>query len=139
MPEPGFDSLQRSLLDSGIAPRCVRRIVVEVGEHYDDLWQEGLGRGLTADEATAEARARLGSEASIVSAARSRTELLCWAHRWPWAARWLRACALVVVLPAVPVVYCVYQGPTIVRWGVSASLASLLTGTMLLLLHSMIA
>lgn len=139
MPEPGFDSLQRSLLESGIAPRCVRRIVVEVGEHYDDLWQEGLDRGLTADEATAEARARLGSEASIVSAASVRPELLCWAHRWPRTARWLSACAMVVVLPAVPVVYCVYQGPTIVRWSVSASLASLLTGTMLLLLHSMIA
>lgn len=139
MPEPGFDSLQRSLLDSGVAPRCVRRIIVEVGEHYEDLRQAALDQGLSADEASAEARARLGSEASIVSAARTRPELLCWAHRWPRTARWLNACALVVVLPAAPVVYCVYQGPALVRWGVSASLASLLTGTMLLLLQSMIA
>ena len=139
MPEPGFDSLQRSLLESGIAPRCVRRIVVEVREHYEDARQEALGHGLTPDEASAEARARLGSEASIVSAASARPELLCWAHRWPRTTRWLTACAMVVVLPVVPVAYCVYQGPTIVRWGVSASLAALLTGTMLLLLHSMIA
>ncbi len=138
MPEPRFDSLQRSLLDSGVAPRCVRRIVVEVGEHYEDARQEALDYGLKPDEASAEARARLGNEASIVSAASARPELLCWAHRWPRTARWLNACALVVVLPAVPVVYCVYQGPTLVRWGVSASLASLLTGTMLLLLQSMI-
>ena len=138
MPEPRFDSLQRSLLDSGVAPRCVRRIVVEVGEHYEDLRQAALDQGLSADEASAEARARLGSEASIVSAASARPELLCWARRWPRAAQCLHSCALVVVLPAVPVVYCVYQGPTLVRWGVSASLASLLTGTMLLLLQSMI-
>lgn len=139
MPDPGFDSLQRALLRSGIAPRCVRRIVVEVGEHYEDARQEALGHGLTTDEASAEARARLGSEASIVSAARTRPELLCWAHRWPRTARWLHGCALVVLMPAVPVVYCVYRGPAIVRWGVSASLASLLTGTLLLLLQSMIA
>lgn len=139
MPERRFHSLRLALLDGGIKPRYVRRTVIEIGEHYEDLRQEALDRGLDAEAAGTEARARLGSNDAIVRAARERPELLCWSHRWPRTARWLRTGVLFVLLPAVPVVYCVYRGPVIVRWGVSASLASLLTGVMLFLMQSMIA
>ena len=135
MPAPEFRNLQLTLLAGGVAPRFVERTILELREHYADIELEALNDGLAASDASARARAMLGSEQAIAAAVCARPELMDFAHRWPLCARWLRALAFCAVLPAVPVLYCAQHGSSIARWSASVSLATIVTGAMLLALQ----
>ncbi len=132
MSKPRFERLKRALLDGGVAGRYVQRTVLELQDHYTDIENEALAAGLSAHDAARQARAALGSEKSIAAVVIAHTELRDWTHRWPRAARYARTAVLLIVLPVVPVLYCAYRGPSIARWSISASLALLLTGGLLL-------
>jgi hypothetical protein len=131
MPSPEFKRLRLRLLESGVAPRFVERTILELQEHYSDIELDALNEGLSASAAAARARCALGSETALVAAVCAQPELLCWVHRWPQCARWLRSLAFYALLPAVPVVYCAQRGSSIARWSASVSLATILTSALL--------
>ena len=85
MREPRYAEIGEQLLQIGVAPRHVRRILFELQTHLQDLREELEGRGLSPEEIAAEATDRLRADA-VVEAARERPELRSWMRRWPLAA-----------------------------------------------------
>jgi len=79
-----FESVCDQLLRAGIAPRHVRRYVVELREHLADLTARERSSGLDASVADARARAVLGTDAQLVQTMIDRTPR-SWASRAPWA------------------------------------------------------
>ena len=80
-----FQSLTRTLLRGGIAPRRVRRIVSELRDHFHDLRTDAVARGMNDAEATTWASSRLGTEQQVAKETLARPELRSWSARWPWA------------------------------------------------------
>jgi hypothetical protein len=138
MPEPESAGLKMRLLSGGVSVSIVRRTLLELQEHYADLEAASLEAGASAKQAAAEARAALGTDASLAAAILARDDLKDWAHRWPRAARYVRGTALVLLLPAVPVVYCACRRASIARWSASVSLGIAITGGLLLALRSLL-
>lgn len=60
--------LQERLLNAGVAPRHVRRYLLELTEHCDDLRAEGLQHGLNAADAEIAAMSRLGTTETLAQA-----------------------------------------------------------------------
>jgi len=85
MPEPAFTRLRHRLLQSGIAPRRVRRLVQELRVHYAELLAEQRRAGLEGPRASRAALERLGTEESLVQQMLTRPQLHTWSRRWPWA------------------------------------------------------
>jgi len=92
MSKPDLGALSFQLLDGGVAPRHVRRLVREVSEHFDDL-QDAHGEG--------EASRRIGTAEEIVRDALARPALKSWGARWPWAVYGVGPTALMVAIPFV--------------------------------------
>ena len=138
MPSPVFANLRSALEGGGIAPFYVQRTLLELSEHYEDLETEALAAGLSREEAETLARAMLGNEQTIASVILAHPELRAWSHRWPRAALCLRVAVVVATLPEAPVTFCIDRSPIIARWGGAAGLASLLVGSLLAYLNSLI-
>lgn len=138
MPEPTFHRLRKELRRGGVSPRYIERTISELQDHYADIESAALDRGLPPEEAAAAARRGLGTDGAIAAAVLSEPSLKTWAHRWPRTAGALVTTAWVAVLPVVPFVYCAQRGEAIARWGLSASLAVLMTGALLLGMHSLL-
>jgi hypothetical protein len=85
MAEPRWLVLRQRLLNGGVSPWRVRRLLGELRTHYGELVAEARHSG--ADRATAQAIAlqRLGSEADLANRMLAQRNLLSWSHRWPWA------------------------------------------------------
>lgn len=139
MPAPEFDRLRACLIEGGIAPRYVQRTIQELKEHFSDIEIDALDSGASASEAAAWAREAIGSEEGIASAVLAHTDLLPWSVRWPRSAYCLRTTVYCALLPIAPAVYCAQHSSMIVRWGVSTTLAFLLTSGFLLSLEWIIA
>lgn len=138
MRDSDLSALKTELLDAGVSPAYVRRAVEELRDHQRDLEAAALAAGLSPEQAADEAHARLGSRQLIAGAIIAQPELKTWPHRWPRAAHCLESAAAIAVLPAVPVVYCAYRGPAILRWSLAAALALIGTAAWLLLMQSAI-
>jgi hypothetical protein len=126
-----FRLLRRELEAAGTAPSVIARITQELKDHCADAESDALARGLSRHQARVEARASLGTEQEIVSAIASRPSLLDWRHRWPQSARCIDSLAWCIAVPAAPFVYCATHPASIVRWGLSSSLAALITASIL--------
>ena len=111
--------------------------MAELYDHYEDLEVEALEAGCSAEEASIEAIGRLGSGHALAEEILRYPEFKSWAFRWPWVPAVLRQLVILTSLASVPVLVVVSRGPVIVRWCVSAGLATLLTGGLLLLLGRM--
>jgi hypothetical protein len=79
-----FESVRDQLLRAGIAPRHVRRYIIELREHLADLSARERSAGLDARAAGERARAVLGAEVQLVQAMIDRTSRSL-AARAPWA------------------------------------------------------
>lgn len=93
MPEDEFRSLGDRLLTAGIAPRHVRRLVVELTGHYESLIEEEMARGQPIELARSVARNRLGTDDEIAKKVLEEPALKSWGARWP-----LTICGLLPVL-----------------------------------------
>lgn len=80
-----YRRLSSRLLQGGIAPRRVRRIVGELRDHFVDLKSSAIAEGMNEVEAENRAVSRLGTEQEVTDAMLARPELQSWAARWPWA------------------------------------------------------
>lgn len=83
MPVQALDSLRRSLLRGGVAPRYVRRYVAELSEHYEALEREELAAGFGRKQAALRARARLGDDANLQASVLSRRACMSFSRRHP--------------------------------------------------------
>ena len=132
MPELDLRGLRMSLQDGGVPSGYIGRLTTELEDHYSDLEREERATGGDPKAAAANALRRLGRQETIAAAVFTKPELRSWSYRWPWIANLLQPVMLVLLLPAVPVLVCVDRGPAIARWGISISLATVLTGGLLL-------
>ena len=80
-----FRGIAEQLLNAGVSPRRVRRMVAELADHFEDLREEMEARGLSRQEAELEAAAKLGTGA-LIEGVLARPELRSWVRRWPLAA-----------------------------------------------------
>jgi len=81
--ERRFDDLRESLLRAGVAARTIRRALLEIRGHVDELAGEAMRRGTPKREARAEAHALIGSNERLVARYATRPELRAWCCRWP--------------------------------------------------------
>ncbi len=61
MPRLDTASLSQRLYEAGIAPRHIKRAIIELGDHFDDLVAEQTATGLRRPDAEAHALQRLGA------------------------------------------------------------------------------
>ncbi len=80
-----FDDLQERLLRAGIAPRHVKRYLVELADHLADLTAEEEHAGHCHAEAESSALARLGSMDDLANAMTGQRQFKAWCVRAPWA------------------------------------------------------
>jgi hypothetical protein len=85
MPSP-FDALHERLLCAGVAPRCARRYLGELREHFTDLVADETAAGSAPLEAEARALQRLGDTETLAKAMIERPQFRAWSARAPLAA-----------------------------------------------------
>ncbi len=139
MHEHPFTELRTELLESGIAPRHVSRIVAELDDHLEDLKQEALDDGRTIDEAAAIAKRRIGNQQKIASRMLELTEFKTWVHRYPRVARVYLPLVYVLLLPVAPVFAGFANPGKVFRWGAALMLSAGVTAAMFLSMQLVIA
>jgi hypothetical protein len=83
MVEQRFNELREALFRSGVASHNVRRAVLEIESHFQQLKDEERRRGAGDADAGIEAHRRLGTNQVLVQHYAERPELLAWSKRWP--------------------------------------------------------
>jgi hypothetical protein len=96
MVEQRFNELREELLRAGVATRNVRRAVLEIESHFQQLIDEECGRGTSDDFARIEAHRLLGTNQVLVLRYAARPELRAWSRRWP--AIWFMLLPLITYL-----------------------------------------
>ena len=135
MPRPDLGKLRSRLLQSGIAPRHVKRAELELGEHFEDLVESGTASGLDQREAERQALRALGDIDLIAAEICARPELRSWAVSYPRLALVVYPVACIAVLPAVPVIAGIANASNVGRWIACALASGLVTAAMLLVLQ----
>lgn len=138
MRRPDFGDFRSHLLRAGVAPRNVRRAVMELTDHYDDLVDDAVTAGLRRTDAERRARRELGDLESIAAEIAARPELRSWAWQHPRLALLFYPIACVAVLPAVPLIAGVANAPAVARWAGGVLLGGFVTAAMLLVLQLVI-
>lgn len=138
MPEQAFDALRAGLLESGVAPRQVRRLIAELTDHTEDLREEALRRGFSVNEAAIFSARKLGDLQCLTADMVRRAELRSWVYRFPRIARFYLPLAYAVVLPMAPLVAGTGNG-AVLRWGIALMLSAGVTAAMLLSMQLAIA
>ncbi len=77
--------LRERLLRAGVAPRHVRRYLVELADHLADLKAEEEGPGRSPDDVESAALARLGGIDDLTRAMTEQRQFQSWCVRAPWA------------------------------------------------------
>lgn len=135
MPDLDVDRFRRQLLESGVAPRHVGRVVAELSDHLEDLEIEAMRQGRCREEARADAIERFGDVSIIADHVLSRPEFKCWLYRFPHLARIVLPIAYLLVLPAAPIYAGVAHAPTIGRWCACLIVSGLVTSGMMLMMQ----
>lgn len=135
MPRPDFEQFARDLRRAGIAEKHVRRAVIELRDHFDDLVEDALHEGNDRADAESCAAQRLGDLDTVGEAISAQTELRSWAFRWPRLALVCYPLACVAALPAAPIIAGIQNAPLLARWAACLLLGGLATATMLLVLQ----
>ena len=139
MPRPDFNQLQGELLRSGISPRHVRRTLLELDDHFEDLVDQAILQGDARRVAETRAMEQLGEMSELSRAVRARPELRSWAYRFPLLALVVYPLICVALLPLAPIVAGVNHFSYLMRWMASIVLSGIVTVTMLLVLQLAIA
>ena len=77
-----FERLRVRLLKGGIAPKYVRRNLLELRNHFEELVDQKQAEGLSESQARSSAIEMLGDEDKLVAEAKSKRELLSWSRRY---------------------------------------------------------
>ena len=98
-----FEAVREQLLRAGVTPRYAKRYVTELREHLTDLIERERASGLGVEQATDRARALMGADADLVTAAIERGAPRSLAARAPWAIFVLLPLALWLALLSVEI------------------------------------
>lgn len=139
MPEAPFGTLQTELLESGIAPRHIRRIIAELDDHLEDLKGEAMAEGKTETEAQLIGLRRIGKQKRIAEQMLATPEFRTWIYRYPKIARVYLPIAYALLLPAIPVLVGIAHPRRVVRWGSALMLSAGVTAAMFLSMQLAIA
>ena len=139
MCEPNFKQFRSELLQAGIAPRHIRRTMLELQDHLDDLVEAELVSGCDAGTARRRAGVEMGNLTDVAEAMRACPELQCWAYRYPRLAIVIYPLTCLALLPIVPVIAGVTHAEQVVRWGACLFFGALVTASMFLFLQLAIA
>jgi hypothetical protein len=96
MVDQRFSELREQLLRAGVATRKIRRAVLEIEGHFQQLVDEQVARGIPEDFARSEAHRLLGPNQTLVQHYAARPEFHAWSRRWP--AVWFTLVALAAYL-----------------------------------------
>lgn len=132
MPDHDFQLLRTRLLESGVAPRHVKRIVAELDDHLEDLRVEAINQGRSVAEAQAWAAQRIGSETTLADRILAIPEYRAWIYRYPRVARIYLPLAYALLLPAAPVFAGIANPGIVFRWGAALMLSAAVTAAMFL-------
>ena len=135
MREPDFQQFESELLRLGIATRHVRRTVVELREHLDDLVDAALASGDEPLMAQQKAAAQMGDLQQVALAMRACPELRCWSYRFPRIAVVVYPLTCLVLLPAMPVLAGVAHASALARWSACVLFGGLVTAAIFLALQ----
>ncbi|MDA0994728.1 MAG: hypothetical protein O3A13_13995 [Proteobacteria bacterium] len=127
-----FRELRSHLIDSGVAPKHVRRLTAELSDHLDDLRNDALMRDLSELDAERFALKQLGNQKIIAQKILERTELKTWIYRYPRVACIYLPVAYALLLPVSPVFAGIANPSIIVRWGAALMLGGIITAAMFL-------
>lgn len=127
-----FRELRSHLIDSGVAPKHVRRLTAELSDHLDDLRNDALMRDLSELDAERFALKQLGNQKFIAQKILERTELKTWIYRYPRVACIYLPVAYALLLPVSPVFAGIANPSIIVRWGAALMLGGIITAAMFL-------
>ena len=127
-----FRAFSRRLLDSGVSPKVVSRIVIELQDHYDDLIDEAIANGEPLSQAREAAVARIGDPGMIAEQILETPELRSWIYRYPRIARVYLPIAYALLLPAAPVFAGMANPGVVMRWSAALMLSAGVTAAMLL-------
>jgi hypothetical protein len=83
MVDQRFNELREALLRAGVGTRHVRRALLEIENHCQQLIDEECGRGVSDHDARIEAHRRLGTNQVLVLRYAALPELRAWSRRWP--------------------------------------------------------
>ena len=127
-----FRAFSRRLLDSGVSPKVVSRIVIELQDHYDDLIDEAIANGEPLSQAREAAVTRIGDPGMIAEQILETPELRSWIYRYPRIARVYLPIAYALLLPAAPVFAGMANPGVVMRWSAALMLSAGVTAAMLL-------
>ena len=127
-----FRMLGRKLMQAGIAPGDVQRMLLELRDHVDDLRDEAISSGLNPREAQAEALQRIGDPDTLARTVAGNANLQTWLSRYPVAARFLLPVACYLLLTDSKYLTDGSNASLIVRWSAALTLSAVVTGAMLL-------
>ena len=127
-----FRAFSSRLLDSGVSPKVVSRIVIELQDHYDDLIDEAIANGEPLSQAREAAVARIGDPGMIAEQIFETPELRSWIYRYPRIARVYLPIAYALLLPAAPVFAGMANPGVVMRWSAALMLSAGVTAAMLL-------
>ena len=139
MPETRLHDFERQLLRAGVEPKHVRRSVLEIQEHLEDLQVSAIEEGLSESAAAKLASNKMGDLLLIADDIISRTEFKTWASRYPRAASVILPIAYVALLPTRPLFAGVANAHNIARWGACLMLGAVITAVMFLAMQLSIA
>ena len=83
MGEQRFADLREALLRAGVSGQQVRRAILELEAHFQQLLHEEINRGASEQDAHIAAHRLLGTNEMLVLSYAARRELRAWSHRWP--------------------------------------------------------
>ena len=132
MHEFSLERYETELLKAGVAPRHVRRTMIELAEHADDLLAEARASGRSDEQARRIALSELGDPVTIAKAAREQPQLLSWAYRFPQLALVVYPLLWIAVTP---VIAGAQYAPWVARWAACLLLSGLVTAAMILILQ----
>ncbi len=134
-----LDALQEELLNAGIAPQNVKRLIIELNDHLEDLRLDEIARGETDAAARNMARDRLGDLSMLANQMRQRDELKDWIYRYPAIARIYLPLVWFLLLPAAPLFAGLAKPAEAMRWGAALMMSAGLTALLFLSMQLAIA
>lgn len=83
MSSRSLEPLRNCLISEGISPRYAGKLIAELHDHLRDAEDECLERGMSADDARAFARERIGADETIVQCVLATNRRRSFGRRWP--------------------------------------------------------
>jgi len=96
MVDQRFSDLREGLLRAGVATRKIRRAVLEIESHFQQLVDEEVARGTPDQCARSAAHRQLGQNQTLVQHYAAQPAFRAWSRRWP--AIWFTLVALAAYL-----------------------------------------